>query len=476
MSRIPLTPEKQKRLLEFLGALPTASAVKLFAALERERASGGEGLPYDLLLEELRGRLKARHAAFPARPKSAQRLFYAPFEDFFISCRTGKKRRARIARASLSPIWSVMMNDPACAGAARAARALDGALASGASAPGEIARLEEALFNAAGQGLSRLAARAQAEPAFQEGLVKLLGGEPALADLGEIYSLLAIVEQLKAMQRAFPKPVGGLTESQFYRARELHGEARGVAPEAAPYVLLGLMARMGEPWRALPLYHHLAASSDVASGRDAALIVDTLFDDLENEARLLEEEASGAFDAEAAAFHAAHFADLADGVAKEAGRAGDNVILSRLEACRGVAGDSFERFAEQSLALLRRACPVRRAGGASRLMAFRPDIAQVVSPRLAGEAREAARFLSSAREMARRLGRAEQVGAIIADAVDETRRYLGDLVVEIRASEGEERTKARRIMEQAISIAEPLLDEAELGVLKERARAAALTA
>lgn len=474
--QLPLSSEKHARLAEFLGGLPAATASKVFAALEAERARGGRGLPYDALLEDLRETLKARGGPFPARPKTAQRLFFTPFEDFFIARHAAGKRRARIARASLGPIWAVIINDPACAGAARAARALDAAIAEGRT---DLAALEDSLFNAAGQGLSRLLARAEAKDGLRDDLAERLGGVPALDDLGEIHFLLAAVDHLKAMQLAFPPPLAALTEEQLYEARRLYAAVHNESPEAAPWLLLALTARLKEPWRALALFYHLSEAQGEemsAARRDAAAIAETLFEDLESAARLLERDAEGALDAEDAALRIGHFADFADGLAVEARRAGDRVVLNRVVACRDVAGDCLERFAEQSLAALRRAMPVRQAGGSSRLMAFRPDIARVVPPRVVAAAREAARFLAASAGVAERLGRDRAAEEVVADAVEEARRYLADLVVEIRAAEGEERLAARRVMELAFDFTAPLLDAGEIGLFKERARAAALTA
>lgn len=468
----PLSPETHARLAAFLGALPAAAAVKLFAALEADRARGGGGLPHDELLEELRRALKAQGRVFPDRPKTAQRLFFTPFEDFFVSRRSGRKRRARIARATLAPMWAVMMDDPACAGAREAALALDAAIVAGES---DLAPLEDALFNAAGQGLARLVAHAETSERFRDGLADRLGGVPALHDLAEIHFLLSAVDHLRAMQKAFPKPLAGLTEEQVFEARRLYEAARRDAPEAAPWLLMGLAARMEKPWRALRLHYHLAAAAE-GEAAPAGAIAEILFEDLENAARLLERGAEGAFDAEDARLQVAHFADFADGMNEEARRADDKVVVNRVEACRDIAGDCLERFAEQSLAALRRAMPVRQAGGSSRLMAFRPDIAREVSPPAANAARAAAHFLAGALTLAQRLGRNDATEAIIADAVDEARRYLADLVVEIRAAEGDERMSARRVMERALDFAAPLFTSSEIGLFRDRARAAALTA
>ncbi|HXI85816.1 MAG TPA: hypothetical protein VNH64_00045, partial [Parvularculaceae bacterium] len=157
-------------------------------------------------------------------------------------------------------------------------------------------------------------------------------------------------------------------------------------------------------------------------------------------------------------------------------RGGDNAILNRVEACRDIAADCLARFTEQSLAALRKAMPVRHAGGSSRLAALRPDYSRALGRNTAAAAREAALFLADADDIARRLGRLPCVEGAFRDAADETRRYAGDVVVEIRAAEGDDRTAARRLMEHALDIAGPLLPPDEVALLRERALAAPHTA
>jgi len=470
-----LSSDRRQRLLKFLGGLPPAAAAKLFATIEADRARGGKSLPHGLLIDALRPEL-ARVGRLPSRPKTAQRIFFAPFEDFLVVFRTGKKRRARIARASLAPIWEILEHDPACAAAQRAIAQLQVAIRENSA---NLEACEESLFAAAEQGLSRLVARAEADADFRDSLEARLGGEGAFEDLSEITSILPAVPHLKDMQKAFPRPITALSEEELYTARRLYADARAFAPTSAPYLLLALAGRMERPWRAMRVYYHLSEARDdalSAAGEDAQAVLETLFDDLEGGARALERDAAGDFDARDAELKVIHFADFAEGLAGEAARAGDNVVFNRVEACRDIASDALARFAEQSLAALRRAMPVRHAGGSTRLMAMRPDYARPAPPKTLADAREAAEFLADSAEMARRLERDAIAQAIVEDAIEETRRYGGDLVLEIRAAEGEERIAARRLMEQIFDIAAPLLPPGEIGLLRERAAAAALTA
>ncbi len=477
-----IAPEKMARLMAFLGALPPIAARKLFGVLELDKAIGGEGLPYTEMLAALRDRLFKEDAPFPKRPVTAQRLFFEPFEDFFIAQRSGKKRRARIARSSIAPIWALIQSDPACVSAARASKKLDEALAAGAASHDEedseqsISTLTEGFFNAAGQGVGRIVSHAQADETYRAHLSETLGGAAAFHDLLELQLMLSGASHLTAMQQSFPKPVSSLTEEDYFKVRQLYAAAHAEAPNAAPYVLLCLSARMDAPWRALGVYYHLTGSEDEALRavkKDAAVIPEVLFDDLEGMARSMERDASADFHAAQAGLLITHFADFADGMQAEARRSNDGVVVNRVEACRDVAADALERFTEQSAAAMRMAMPVRHAGGSSRLMALRPDIGRMVSPTLAREGREAADFLARINETSKRLNRKYVSNGIIEETREHAVRYANDLVLEIRAAEGEERTAARRLMDQTLSLITPLVAADEVGLIRDRASAAA---
>jgi hypothetical protein len=97
-------------------------------------------------------------------------------------------------------------------------------------------------------------------------------------------------------------------------------------------------------------------------------------------------------------------------------------------------------------------------------------------PRVVAAARQATAFLAKAAGLAARLRRPQAGKNVAADAAEEARRYAGDLVLEIRAAEGEDRVAARRLMEAVLEFSAPLLQADEVGLLRERAQAAALTA
>lgn len=479
-----VAPARWARLEAFLGGLTPPAAAKLFATLEQARLKGADdGLPTAAMLAALRAQLAAHRAQFPARPLTAQRLFFAPFEDFFVSSRRGRKRRARIARSTLAPLWRLVTEDAACSEARASAVALDAAIARGGA---DLSALTNALYATAALGLSRLVGHAEADPGFRADLGERLArgvgpqaGAAAILDLAEINLMLPAHRHLAAARAAFPKPVAALTEENLYEARALYARVSAEANEAAPYLLLSIAARMEAPWRALPLVHHIAGAEDEAlahAREDADILAESLFDDLESHARQLDRDADDDLETEDTAASLSHFAEYAAGLIGEARTAGDAVAVNRAEACRDIAVGALARFCEQAHARLRTIQPVRHAGGSSRLMGLRPDIDRPLDPGAEGRAAAAATFLASAGSLARRLGRPDAVASLVADAMAETRRYAGDLVSEIRAGEGADRIAARRRMDQTLGAAEALIAPADLALIRERAAAAAVSA
>lgn len=484
-----VAPARWARLEAFLGAMTPAAAGRLFGVLEAAQAKGADdGLPTAAMLSSLRARLGADRAFFPPRPVTAQRLFFTPFEDFFVSHRRGRKRRARIARSSLAPVWRLVMEDAALGEARIAAMALDAAIVRG---DGDLDAPAESLAAAAALGFARLLTHAEGDEGFRADLAGRLApgeggaaGAAALLDLAEINLMLPGRRHLLAARAAFTRPVAALSEEQLYEARALYARASAEANDAAPYVLLLIAARMAAPWRAMPLVHHIARAADdtlTHAREDAGLLLETLFEDLEAAARQLERDAEDdpyTDDMQAGETQAglAHFADFAAGLIGEARNAGDAVTVARAEACRDIAAAALARHCERAIAVLRKTQPVRHAGGSSRLMGLRPDIDRPLEPGADMRGRRAALFLASAGGLAQRLGRPDAVAGLVADAGALARRYAGDLVAEIRAGEGADRIAARRRMEIALHVAEPLIPPAELALLKERAAVAAVSA
>lgn len=471
-----LSRQTREQLTAFLGGLPTGLAVKLFSTLEVDLRAGGGGLPHNEILADLRQRLQARGAALPSRKPDAKRTFFTPFEDFFVAARSGRKRPGVIPRASLSPIWRMMMRETALSEAAFAAASLDEAYGTGAP----TADLERGLFIAAEAGLGRLCDAAVVEVGVRERLVEALGGDVVFADLQELRRLLGGVGFLKTLHRTVPAGAASLSEDHLYSLRSLFLSAHDQSPKIAAFILLAIKGRLQKPWSALTLYYHFARSADdrLDKARDAAsALPEALFEDLESLARALERDGAAGemFDAQAARLRVSYFADYADGLAGQAAKIGDNVSLNRVEACRDVAAEAFERFCELAMSAIRKATPVRQAGGSSFLMTQRPDFGAPLSAGVIEQASEAAAMIAAAPDLSQRLGATADISAGMADdARAKLHGYATDLVTEIRAAEGDERRAAKRMLDHALAIAGPLIDEEEAGLIRDRASAAAL--
>jgi hypothetical protein len=86
-------------------------------------------------------------------------------------------------------------------------------------------------------------------------------------------------------------------------------------------------------------------------------------------------------------------------------------------------------------------------------------------------------LIASAPDTARRLGADPgAVEALVKDAQKQAKTYANDLVAEIRAAEGGERDAAKRLLTHVLTVVAPLLKSDEIGLIRDRAAAAAVTA
>ncbi|NNL88286.1 MAG: hypothetical protein HKP25_04390 [Marinicaulis sp.] len=470
-----ISANKRRQLSAFLGSLSDATALKLFAALDIDRLSGGRDLPHDDLLSDLRTRMLERGAPLPPRIKDARRIFFTPFEDFFIGEHGEKKRSLRISRSSLAPIWDLVLSDPRLADAAQIAKEIDAK----AVKYEDNAKLLPKFFYAARKGLSSLLAEVDVNADVRRSLIQRLGSDQAVQDLREIENISHSIEFINQLHDLAPSNAPSLSEDHIYKLRSLFLDAHSQSPEAGLVVLAALKGRLERPWRALAVYYNLARSADDQlrkAQETVSLLPQHLFEDIETLARVLVYDGGGEFDADSARAKITYLCDYADGLAKEAGKVGDNVFLNRIEACREVAAEAHERFVEQAMTALRKAMPVRQAGGSSRLMSVRPDFSAPLNPTDVTAAHDAARYIASAREIIRRLGADPDYCETIAnEAREKTEIYAKDLVTEIRAAEGASRRSAKIALESVLNFSAPILKSDVVGLIRDRAAAAAVS-
>ncbi|MEL6359957.1 MAG: hypothetical protein AAFR21_02640 [Pseudomonadota bacterium] len=482
-----LSPAKRKRLDAFLEVLPLRSAERLFTAIDQDRAQGMQsGLPHEALLASLRPLISDAGGAFPARAQSALRILIEPVEDFLIVSRRGRKRPGRIARTSLTPIWRLIENDPATEEAARLADDLEARIKSmGASAAldPEIDSLTTAFRERVARGLATIVQHCQESEGYRADIIRRLSGgrgeTGAFEDMAELAQLLPLASEITLLKERLARPLVSLTEEEIFEVRRSYAKAFQANPDTACYILLFVAARIDRPWRGLRLYYHLLNARDQSlpqMAADAQGVSEFLFGDLEGLARMLEKDAEGPFDANDAKIRLRMFSDFASGMAEEAEQASDGVFSNRVEASRDIAASALERFCEQALAAIRYAQPTRHAGGSSRLRALRPDINRPHDLSIADAAHQAAQFLSDAASIAQSLKRPGVADPMVSRSVVQTRQYAGDVVREIRAAEGDERKRARELMDQILDLSRFFLPETEIALLREKAAAAFVSA
>jgi len=469
-----LSADKKKALVSFIETLPVSACAKLLAGVERDRLAGGP-LPHDLLIEALRKRLASEaDVGFPVRAPSPQRVFFEPYEDLFINTRSQRKTPGRIQRASLDPIWRWLSDQEERPDVARAAsHVLDAVLAKNATAL-KSARTE--LYKAAELALDHELARAEREREAGAALSAALGGDHRLADLREIAYLLPSAFEFLGMQDAFARPLARLDQDGLFEARKRFIALRSVRPHHGPYFLVMLANRFEKPWHALAVAKALSDARDPAlaeAADDIAVIEGSLFERLEGMARALGRDAERAIDADAAFRSIDVYVELAEGILAEAAAGGDEPLRRRTLACRDVAADAFERMLERALATVRRALPLRKAGGSARLAGARPDLAADIEEedRLAAE--ESVRLLEESFDSARALDRDGVLRDTRTHAQRAVRGYVEDVVAEIRAADDADRTRGRNRVETVLGFGGRLLDEDEVELLRRRARAAA---
>ncbi|MEL6364666.1 MAG: hypothetical protein AAFR11_07505 [Pseudomonadota bacterium] len=472
-----LSETKARKLGALIGTLPARHCASLLAAVERDKLGGG-GLPHAVLIEALRDRINALpDGAAPPRTPSPQRVFFEPYEDLFTTSRPTTKTQGRIARASLDPIWRWLHDGTRRPNVVHAADRVLQAVLAGDDGALRSARTE--LYKTAEMAFDAALSEAERERTKESQLVAALGSETAFLDLKEIAYLLPSAFEFLSQKGAYPRPLGRLSDDALFDIRKRFIALRGLRPHHGAHFLIMLANRFAKPWHALAVSRALAAAQDPAlagAQSDVAIIETTLFDGMETMARALERDAERAIDAPSVFGRIDRFVELCEGVLAEAVAGGHEPVRRRALAVRDVAADAYERLLERSLSTVRQALPLRRAGGSSRLVGARPDVRAGLPDDHVLAAIEAVRLMEEGTEQARALGRDEVLKELRTRAQAAVRAYIDDVISEIRAAEGDDRSRAAALAEGVLEFGARLLDDDEADLLRRRAEAAARAA
>ncbi len=458
-----LSPEKTGLLNAFLGGLPERVALRFAKAVEVDRLTGGRTLPHELILAALRPTLSKAHDS--ARTATPLRLFCEPFEDLLSSLPRKEKRKGRIGRNSIAPVWNwlaqALLPDATRTYATETTDAILGFRLDQARSQAAAFRLLAAEALHAGVTRDRKEAR------------RALGSEFTVADAEEMVQLLSATADIAELHEKLPRGTPVLTDDLMWMLRKLYDRMVQSVPDAAPYVAVIAMSRLEKPWEALklPLQISRQTSDTMISNTDMGLAGEVLFADLEMHSDVVRAVRHPAFDPADLAWHVGEFAKLSNGLTQEVELRRDGPWHTRLMKDRTSVANTMEGLMERAPREILAALPVHKTGsygGGPKA----PDVGRPPDPDKTERGLRYARLVVACRKFAA----AASFGAAQKDAFDEACRHLksygDDIVREVRAAEDGKRAIAEQYANIAADFTAILFSAQEAEFLRRRGRAA----
>ena len=459
-----LSPDKINLLQGFLGGLPAHLAHRLAKAVEVDRLAEGKLLTHDLILSGLRPVLRELPRA--ERTLTPLRLFCLPFEDLLSSEPRREKRKGRIGRESIIPVWK-WLNEKLLPDAAQtyARETRDAILA---------IRLDDARglaneFWLTSSTVIRAALATERDRMAAEASL----GKLIVADAEEMALLLAAGSQIVEIQEKLPRPAPTMNDDLVWALRGIYEGLVLSVPDAAPYVAVIAMGRLARPWEALKLPLQISRSSQdtLIANTDMGLAGELLLDDIASYADVIRAIRQPWFNGEEVLANVSRFAVLSSAVVKEIEIRRDGRWGQRLMKDRATVAEAMKKIMEKSPDEILGVLPMQKSGtyGAGPRV---PDIARAPDSEKIERAMRYAKLLVGCLTFAS----AASFGAAQKDATEEVERelqvYGDEIVKEIRAADGEARARAEQYLSITADLYGIFFSDAEAELMKRRARAA----
>jgi hypothetical protein len=273
------------RLRQFLRELSTGARKLLVAELERA-VLRGDGVPGgDMLLQEVRAAARSAGEQAP-RLGAAARAFFRPLEPFLIDTMNQRKAPARIARASLDPIWRWIARDLVPTETKAYDDAVSRAIAAGESTPPEA--VVQAFQDRVAARMSAALEASRSDDKARRKMTTQIATAHALEEIKDTQAILAARGALDLIARRLPGHIANLSDSTLEYVKGLLDAPLCAGQGLQPYALVMVANRLGAPWQLIRLGVK-AVDSDEATRIAAspyALAVTITLDDI---ARMVDE-------------------------------------------------------------------------------------------------------------------------------------------------------------------------------------------
>lgn len=250
------------RIAEYLQQLTPLSRSSLLSELERMELCGIEMPGMDAIVELLRTEFPKSEQA-KERINSPSRYFFAPLEPLLTNGDPDGANAGRIPRGSLSPIWEwvsrdllptmardyvAQMKELIAADKQRQARQVTAAFQT---------KVAKSLQNTLGSPEGSALARAK--------LAAYTASRSAFDDLAKIRTVLVAREALAKFDAALPESISKFDEGKVAKIAALLDRFGAANPEALPFALTLVAARLKTSWQLIRLATKAAASKNAAA-------------------------------------------------------------------------------------------------------------------------------------------------------------------------------------------------------------------
>jgi hypothetical protein len=464
-----MKPEKEIQLQAFLSHLPDKMAVQLALAIERDRVSGGHGLPHEMILSGLRGSLVKLS---PPRTPTPLRLFCEPFEDLLVTGARRVKQPGRISRGTLRPLWTWLGNDLLGERLNAYEAAISAAVIRG-DFDARTATVRQLQHEAASAIMGIVTS---IEPGGRAGreLEARLGGPGSVADVREIALLLEVAEEVNALRVALPRPIESLNEEHLALIRDAYDRFSSEHPDQAPYIALVVMGRLVQPWEALRLAGVVSRKNTdtVIAATDLGVVGDVLLSDAEGIAEQLASMRQPDFDVGLVASLVSRFARLTSGLTKELGIKREGQWGQRLMKSRSTVSHAVEAMLERAPKEIMAALPVHRVGGFGSRGPRRPDVTKEPDLEKVARAERYAQLLNLTKPYSSQAAFTAASADAFEEVTSQLRTYCEEILTEVRASTPDQRARTEAHLGVAVRLAGQIFGPEEGELLRRRGTAA----